>query len=61
MAKTLEEHLKICETCWSCQKNVAGRSCQGCINENKYENVDEVKDREDKIRKNRNNDLAQKG
>ena len=53
MAKTLEEHLKICATCWSGQKNVAGKLCQGCIDEDKYENVDEVKNREDRIRKNR--------
>ena len=49
--KSYEEHLKICATCWSGQKNVVGRRCQACIEENMYENIDEVKGREDKIRK----------
>lgn len=48
--KILEEHHKICKTCWSGQDKVIGKRCSACLNHSEYEPIDEIKN-ENKVRK----------
>lgn len=48
--KILQEHHKICKTCWSGQDKVVGRRCSACINYSEYEPINKIKN-ENMVRK----------
>lgn len=48
--KMLEEHHKICKTCWSGQDKVIGKRCSCCIDHSEYEPFKEAT-KENMIRK----------